>query len=63
MDASDRARLESYVRSQNYFQGLGEYAVERALTAFIERVMPWLVDELCNAVQAAWDWIRRRTGW
>jgi hypothetical protein len=63
MDASDRQRLEAYVRSQNYFRGVAEEVAEEMLVAFIRRVLPWLMDQIYEAVQTAWGWISRQIGW
>ena len=63
MDASDRARLEAYVRSQNYFRGVAENVAEEMLMEFVRRALPWLLDRLYDAVQAAWQIIQRKLGW
>ncbi len=63
MDASDRARLEAYARSQNYFRGVAEEVAEEMLMEFIRRALPWLLARIYDAVQAAWVIIRQRMGW
>lgn len=63
MDANDRLRLESYLRDQNFFRGAADQAGERATLAFVERTMPWLIDQIADAVQAAWSMVRRRMAW
>jgi hypothetical protein len=63
MDASDRARLEAYVRSQNYFRGVAEEVAEEMLIAFIRRTLPWLLDRIYDAIAAGWEIIRRTLGW
>ena len=63
MDASDRARMEAYVRSQNYFRNVAEDVAEEMLMEFVRRVLPWLLDRIYDAVQAAWQIIQRKLGW
>lgn len=59
MDSDDQARLEAYIRSQDYFQGVAQYAAEQAIREFIRRAMPWLINQLNYAIQA----VRRWLGW
>lgn len=63
MDASDRQRLEAYVRSQNYFRDVANDVAERMLIDFIRRALPWLIDRVWDAVQIAWNYISTRLGW
>jgi hypothetical protein len=60
MDADDRARLEAYVRSQNHFAGLSQDVIIAMLEAFIRRALPWLAEQIYDAVSTAWNWIKRQ---
>jgi hypothetical protein len=62
MEASDRQRLEGYVRDQNFYRGVAEDVAERMVIAFIGRTLPWLVKRVCYAAEAAWQLIRRFIG-
>jgi hypothetical protein len=42
---------------------MAEDVAEEMLISFIRRVLPWLLDEIFEAVQAAWAWVRRQVGW
>lgn len=55
--------MEAYVRSQNYFRNVAEDVAEEMLMEFVRRVLPWLLDRIYDAVQAAWQIIQRKLGW
>jgi hypothetical protein len=63
MDASDRARLEAYIRSQNYFRNVAEEVAQEMLIGFIRRTLPWLLDRIYDAIAAGWEIVRWQLGW
>jgi hypothetical protein len=58
----ERRRLDAYLASQDYFEGVAEDFAEEMIIHWLRRNLPWILDRIRQAACRAWDAIRAWLG-